>query len=1120
MRLRLRLALLSSAFTVVLAPGCADDVPIVPGDGSSSSGSSGSEPTTGDLDSTVGSSSSGPGSSDTGSSGEDPDSTGMVAGCGDGVISGDEACDDANTEDDDGCSATCTVEDGWQCDDQPSSCVAVCGDAVLAGDEQCDDDNGIDGDGCSAACQLEDGWACEDVPSECTTVCGDGFVVGESCDDGNVVDDDGCTSGCLLEVGFTCAGEPSVCEATCGDGLVLGDEQCDDDDLVPDDGCDDACMVELGWSCMGQPSACMAGCGDGLVVGSEQCDDFDVEDGDGCSAACQTEPGWICNNEPSTCATDCGDGILAGDEQCDDDELIAGDGCSAACQIEAGWVCAGEPSACVSDCGDGVMVGPEACDDGNIEQGDGCDFTCEVGFGWSCLGSPSVCTVTAELETVALSGGGGCVLTTLGDVGCFGSNIQSEVGNGTDGVETYLPAFALDAAVAITGGLSFHCAIRTGGDVWCWGNNTDSQMGPTVPAGVDQALPIEIPGAPAAVAISAGDDHVCTIDGVGQVRCWGDNADRQLGQGGVSTVDIAAPSPVALPGGLAAIDLGLGQNHSCAVLEDNTVACWGDDDNGQLGDGVVNPDNSVATLVPGLVAINDVEGGDDTTCALDDLGQVRCWGLSADGEVGVGTLLDQPTPQLVGLPSAAEAIALGEQFTCALLLTDDVYCWGEGTDFQLGNGDLVPVSTPSQVLEVPAVDLVDIEAGARGACVISATNERWCWGFSEEGQLGIAPIYQLEPAMPSFSGPLVELELDRPEYRGVMCGVLLDGTVECAGDGTLVASGTAGAAGYFEPVTRHLRLPTPLSLVSDVQDLAMGDGFICVATTTNVQCWGDNASRQLGQGGVSTTDIVTPVPVMGLGAVDELELGAQFACVRTGGMVQCWGENSSLQTGEGSGTDQSVPFTVPGLVDAVDLTLGEGHACALRASGAVYCWGEDGVGQLGDDDGNPADSAIPVQVGDLPPVLTQVVAGQDHTCALGDGEVYCWGEGGYGNIGQGNENDTDAALPVLGIAGIVQIASGNNFICAVDGVGDMWCWGYSLDGHLGNGGELVTGLGEELLPTPFLVGSGILDVEAGNSMTCIETVAGWSCLGFRSAGQLGNGTTVEPAVPTPMYFGL
>lgn len=1076
--------------------GCPDDAPVdVDGTTTGTTGSTGP----------VGESSSG---------GVDPDSTGEPPGCGDGVIMEGEACDDDDAEDGDGCSSTCEIEEGWLCNGQPSVCFAVCGDGILTGQEQCDDDNIVDDDGCSVECQVEDGWACDGTPSACVTVCGDGFVVGEVCDDANDVDGDGCTAACELEEGFACDGSPSTCTAVCGDGLILGDEQCDDDDAAPDDGCGSTCMVELGWSCAGEPSVCMTGCGDGIVVGTEQCDDMGLVDGDGCTAACTLELGWNCTGAPSVCATECGDGFTAGDEQCDDDDLVAGDGCDATCTTEPGWVCSGQPSACTTVCGDGVLVGPETCDDGNIALGDGCEHDCSTTFGWGCAGSPSACTVTEVLDQVALGGFGGCVLTTLGEVGCFGDNTEGEVGNGTDDVETYVPVFTLDDAIAIAAGEELHCAIRAAGDVWCWGDNLDLAMGPTAPAGTDQLLPIAVGGTPVATAIAAGDDHVCVIDVTGQLWCWGDNTNLQLGRGGIDVTDSPDPTVVALPGGLAAIDLGLGDDHSCVVLVDGTVACWGDDDNGQLGDGAPGVDSSVATLVAGLVGIVDVESGEDTVCARNGLGQVWCWGDNVDGQLGNGTIIDASTPQPVVLPAAAEDLTLGDQFSCALLVDDQVLCWGEGSDFQVGSGNLVPVLAPSPVMGLPPGDIVDIEAGGRGACLVTATSERWCWGFGANGQLGIAPLQQLEPVALAFSGPVQQVVLDAPEIEGVTCGVLVDGTVECAGDGTLVNSTATGAQGYFEPITHHVVVPTPLP-VTDVVDLDMGDGFVCAATTTNVQCWGDNSNRQLGQGGTSTTDVLVPSPVMGLGAVDELEVGSLHACARTGGTVQCWGNNSDFQTGDSSGiTDLSVPFVVPTIGDAVALTVGEGHGCVLRASGAVSCWGNDFNGQMGDGDGDPADPLAPVDVTGLPGGVTQVAAGQDHTCALAAGEVYCWGEGGFGQLGQGTETDSDAALVVPGLAGIVQIAIGHNYGCARDGGGSVWCWGDAYDGQLGDGGHVVTGQTEIRSPTPMLVASGVTDMAAGQALTCIETAAGWSCLGRRSSGQLGNGTTVEPVFPT------
>ncbi|MEM9453913.1 MAG: DUF4215 domain-containing protein [Myxococcota bacterium] len=1092
---------------------CGDDTTATPTSATGSSGASSGSGSMGMADSTT-------------TDGLDTSGTmGPVMGCGDGMLEVDEQCDDGNAEDGDGCSAACLVEEGFLCEGQPSECIVICGDGMIRGDEECDDDNVLGDDGCSAECVVEPGYACEQMPSECASVCGDGIIIGlmEACDDGNLADGDGCSAACEVEDGFACTDEPSACDGICGDGQILGSEECDDFDVSPDDGCSDTCTVEPGWSCAMEPSVCMTGCGDGITAGMEECDDMDLEDGDGCSAACEIESGWVCMGDPSVCMTECGDGLVAGLEECDDGAVAMGDGCSDTCTLEMGYACEGEPSMCDTVCSDGLVVGAEACDDGNLSEGDGCGLACQPEFGWTCAGAPSVCTLAAVLDRVVLGVDGGCVLTTLGELGCFGINSQSEVGIGIDNVEIHIPTFTLDNVIAFTSGEEHNCAVRGGGTAWCWGDNSQTQVGPNGMGTIDEPLPIEVPGMPPLVDIDAGDDHNCGLDMAGDVWCWGDNDRRQLGRGGVDVTDDPTPLQVALPGGLAAIDLGMGDDHSCVVLSDNTVACWGKDDNGQLGNGGLNEDSGDATVVPGLASIVDVESGDDHSCARNDLGELFCWGDNVDGQLGDdNNPFDSDAPVPVALPAAIEDLSLGDDFSCALLVNDEIYCWGEGADYQLASGDLIDVTTPALVMDLPAVDLVSIDAGGRGVCAVSAAGARYCWGYSETGNLGIAPINQLELSLVDFSGPVQQVVLSKPEYRGVICGVMGDDTIECSGDSTIVSgSDFSGAVGLFEPITYHLVTPTPMPLVSDVQGMDIGDGFACVRTSVDVQCWGDNSQRQLGQGGTSTVDIPVPNPVMGLGVVDEIELGNQFACVRTGGTVQCWGDNSGLQTGDPSATtDQSLPVEIPGLADAVDIDAGEDHACALRATGVVSCWGEDGFGQLGDDDGMTADSSSPVDVMGLPGAVTQISLGRDHSCALAGGEVYCWGRNLYGNLGQGDQINSDIALLVPGLAGITQIAAGYNYVCALDGAGDMSCWGYALDGNLGDGGEVVTGLDEVRSPQPFAAASGILDLVSGNGTTCVETMAGWSCLGFRSSGHLGNGTTSEPAVPTLMMFGL
>ncbi|MCA9654647.1 MAG: DUF4215 domain-containing protein [Myxococcales bacterium] len=1059
-----------TACTLLALTACpSDDVPTVPD--TDTEGTTGGDTTTGtpmttSLDDTAGSE-----SGDTGSD----------AVCGDGMLGGSETCDDGNTDADDGCSATCTVEDGYACDDaEPSVCGPVCGDGLIVDTEECDDANTDADDGCSDTCMVEDGFTCDDL-------------------------------------------QPSTCEPVCGDGIVAGMEECDDANTDVDDGCSDTCTVEPGWACAEEPSVCMTGCGDGIVAGMEECDDGGGDSGDGCSARCTVETGWVCMGEPSMCAEDCGDGLIVGMEECDDGDTDPGDGCSDLCGVELGWYCTGEPSDCDTECGDGLLAGTEVCDDGNLSQGDGCNPLCEVDFPYSCdMASPSSCTVTETLAAVTLGGASGCILTGAGEAACFGSNAQGQTGNLTTGQVTMLPVPVLDTVESLTAGDEHNCAVRTGGEVWCWGDNANSQMGPLSAPPNDELSPIQVTGLPVIVAVEAGVDHNCAIDVAGTVWCWGDNDNRQLGRGGTTTTDDANPGAVALP--QPAIDLGLGENHSCAVVSNNNVWCWGDDDSGQLGDGVILPDSGDPLMVVGLPPAVEVEAGRDATCALDTMGGVWCWGNNNDGEVGDGTVNDTAVPQAVALPQPADDISLGINFSCALLTTDAVYCWGEGSDYQLGYGDIIDQLTPVEVQGLPAGDIVDLEVGARGACVMTAANERHCWGFSETGYLGLAPRNQLDLDAPlAFSGPVAEVRLSVPEYRGVLCGVLTDGTVECAGDGTLVTLSTVnGADGLFgSTIDSHLADLTPIPGLTGVLDMSFGNSFACARTSTQVLCWGDNSNLQLGQGDGSTVDIIDPTPVVTLGTVDEIDVGHQFACARTAGNIVCWGDNDGYQTGiDGVTTDQTSPVTVPTFGDAVDVECGENHACALRSSGVVSCWGDDGASQLGDNDGNINDSGIPVDVTGLPGPADQLVVGQDHGCALVGTEVYCWGDATYGQLGQGNTTDSDTALLVPGLGNIVQIATGNNYTCARDDMDTLTCWGYGDDGHLGNGGVELSGINDALSPVPFTMATGVLDMELGNSSTCVLTAAGWQCLGFRGPGQLGNGTSLTPSFPTPTYFGL
>ena len=265
--------------------------------------------------------------------------------CGDGKREGDEACDDGDTSALDGCSATCRSEVGFTCRDNPDSLgtpaapdsicgpvTAICGDGIFeAGSEGCDDGGRLGRDGCSASCTVEAGWLCDNASgrSVCSEDCGDGEIIGaELCDDGHPQGEvaDGCSANCRsIDHGWACLGEPSNCRARCGDFLIARDvEVCDDGNRVGGDGCSADCSaIELGWACRGEPSRCATACGDGTLRVNEECDDGGLVDGDGCSSACRFETTWICSQPSIDSATICRrdsdeDGVLDdGDESGD-----------------------------------------------------------------------------------------------------------------------------------------------------------------------------------------------------------------------------------------------------------------------------------------------------------------------------------------------------------------------------------------------------------------------------------------------------------------------------------------------------------------------------------------------------------------------------------------------------------------------------------------------------------------------------------------------------------------------------------------------------------------------------------------------------------------------------------
>lgn len=290
--------------------------------------------------------------------------------------------------------------------------------------------------------------------------------------------------------------------------------------------------------------------------------------------------------------------------------------------------------------------------------------------------------------------------------------------------------------------------------------------------------------------------------------------------------------------------------------------------------------------------------------------------------------------------------------------------------------------------------------------------------------------------------------------------------------------------------------------------LAVGyHGFGCVVGCRgDVRCWGRNGRGQLGRGFTSMSEPPGAVPALGEGTL--LAVGFDHACALAGGLW-CWGNNSGAMLGTGTQDDSARPVEVTAFGAPVASVAGGGlHTCAALGSGEVWCWGDASRGQLGND--SRVMRSRPTPVRDLQGPAAQVAAGQFHACArLRSGDVSCWGQNTFGNLGDGRFVDRATLALVPLAAAAVDLASTANHVCAALADGSVWCWGYNDQGQLGDGTRV-----NHATPVPVrgLTDARLVATGSGHSCT-LRRDGSVRCWGANEHGQLGDGTTTRRATP-------
>lgn len=643
--------------------------------------------------------------------------------------------------------------------------------------------------------------------------------------------------------------------------------------------------------------------------------------------------------------------------------------------------------------------------------------------------------VTLGTTAIKVDGGSefSCALLTGGTVKCWGDNSRGQLGKDHtddlgDGVGVGDTMAALTAinlgntATDIAVGMRFVCAILTGGSLKCWGQNSFGQLG--IGSGANQgddagemALlgTIDLGLGHTAEKVCTGLHHVCSILDDDTVKCWGYGLYGQLGTEGTANVGQAggqmggALDPIDLGTGRTATQIACGDYHSCALLDDGTVKCWGRNNMGQLGvghlddigDGASEMGDDLEAADLGTGTVLELAAGGESTCVRIDEGgtvSMKCWGRNYSGESGAekGNIGDHPgemgsnlAAMNLGTGLTPAKVVTGVHRTCVIFNDGSAKCVGYndgsaqmGTNFttlyRFGSflrdlGD----NLAFMALGVgrTAKDLSFCKYGNYHSCVILDNDELKCWGPNASGQLGQDSVATLT-------------------------------------DITAIPAVNVGAG----------RIATKVA--------ATGDDFTCALLDNgDVKCWGRNNMGQLGQDhpdnlgdGVGVGDTMANLNAVNLGLpATDICTGSLHSCaLLNNSTMKCWGYGANGALGRGNTDHIGDGAGEMAALTAIDLgtgrtvkkiACGSNHSCAILDNDRVKCWGHNANGALGignvltkgDHAGEMGNNLPYVDLGTGRTALEIIAGGTQQTCVvLDNNDVKCWGYNTHGNLGQGH----------------------------------------------------------------------------------------------------------------------
>ena len=365
-----------------------------------------------------------------------------------------------------------------------------------------------------------------------------------------------------------------------------------------------------------------------------------------------------------------------------------------------------------------------------------------------------------------------CAILENGSAMCWGLDNYGQLGDGGDATNLIKPT----SFVSIDGGQTVAqiyarqlrtCIVLDDNSASCWGFNEDGQAGDdSTNTYKSPSVKVEFPQGKGVKSMGMGLKHTCAILEDDTLTCWGLDSHGALGNGDSDTSDKYTPQTITTPSDRKVVKVEPGETHTCILLDDGGVMCWGRDNAGQLGNGdtsdTIHAPSSNVELPEGRAA-TDLSVGNHHSCALLDNGSITCWGLNNYGQLGENTTTNRHIPVYAHLPtgSPAVSVSVGPHSSCAILENSSVYCWGHNNYGRLGIGVTGGIYQLPMFVE-GATNVVDLSLDYDHTCALSENGSISCWGRSKYGPLGIGPSgdintpqlvdYNIAP-FASMSGP-------------------------------------------------------------------------------------------------------------------------------------------------------------------------------------------------------------------------------------------------------------------------------------------------------------------------------------------------------------------------------